>query len=95
MAQEVALPSRLSPGPEALRACYSQAELHKIAGGLKELAACRIAVTEKDKLIQERLVVHDSGAGMAWWQEPTTIMAGMAVSISVTALATAYLLRKK
>ena len=86
-------PSSLELGPWPAK-CYSSDEVHKIAGGIKELIACRIAVAEKDKLIQERLVTTKGAPGIAWWQEPTFVWGGMVVSASVASLVTLLVVQK-
>lgn len=86
-------PSSLVPGAGPVK-CFSTAEVHKIAGGIKELAACRIAVAEKDKLIQERLVAPSTAPGIAFWQEPAFVWGGMVVSASVASLVTLLVVQK-
>lgn len=73
--------------------CYNPEQMQKLAEGLTDLKKCKIALAEKDHLIQESLMRFDD-TGPAWWQEPSFVVGGMVVSVSVTALVTYLIVRK-
>lgn len=76
-------------------ACYAPEALDTIAREMVEYRKCQVALDEKEKLIETRFVTFEANHGIAWWQEPTTIVGGLVVSASVATLATFWLVRGK
>lgn len=75
----------------AEQGCYSPEERKKIAQAIIDLRLCQVSLMEKDRLIQDKL---NSYSGPQWWQDPTTIVAGTVISLSVGGILT-YILVKK
>lgn len=76
--------------------CYGPGDLAKIAGAITDLKKCQLELGEKDKLINDRLSNPNSGdrPHIEWWQEPSVIIAGVAVSASLASVFTLVLVRK-
>jgi len=77
--------------PSATGACYTDLEMAKIAGTITDLKKCSLALAEKTTLIETKLAKFD--AAPAFWQEPTFIMGGTVVSVSLGAMLGFYLAR--
>lgn len=61
--------------------CYSEEESEKIAGALKALDYCQVEYAEQERFIAENLRKY-AEAGPSFWQEPSFIVSGVAVSFS-------------
>lgn len=75
--------------------CYTEQEIEQLAGGLDDLAKCRVALHETNKLVAEKLTMSQAEAGAAWWQEPGMVIGGVALSFSVGTLLGWYLVQQK
>jgi len=75
--------------------CFAPIALDAIATEMVELRKCRIALDEKQRLINERFITFDSNHGIAWWQEPTVIAGGLVISFSLASLLTFWAVQDK
>lgn len=73
--------------------CYTEEQLKKISDGIIELRKCRIELSEKNSLIDQRLIHGPGMQEFSWYQEPTVIIGGLVVTIGITSVMT-YLIIK-
>ena len=92
---EVEPPKGSDGGASSLK-CYTPGQLEKIAQAITDLKKCSLALTEKDRLIQENMLRFDKlNAGPAFWQEPMFVWGGIVVGVSVGSLVTFLVMRNK
>ena len=75
--------------------CLDRNGQAKVAMAIKDLEKCQVDLDAKNELIHERLETFAGSPSLAWWQTPEIIVSGVVVSVSVTALATMYIMRQK
>ncbi len=66
--------------------CYSDIEQEKIASAISDLYLCETTLDEKEIFIEQNLRKY-ADSGPSFWQEPTFLVAGVAVSFSVGLIA--------
>jgi hypothetical protein len=76
--------------------CYAPKQLNAIYKAITGYKKCRMEVIKKDEFIRKQVVVvpTEPEPEISWWQEPQTIVAGIVLSASVSALLTVYLIKK-
>lgn len=62
-------------------ACYDAAQVQQIALGLHELEVCQKTLALREKFIESAKLITTPET--AWWQEPTVVVGGVVVSLSV------------
>lgn len=74
--------------------CYKKEDIDKIAKGVVELKTCKIELGEKERFIQERMMNPDGiNPAIAWWQEPSIIVGGFVVTLSLTGIITYFVVK--
>ena len=63
--------------------CFSAEDMSKISTGLKELKVCRELLKNAQAFIETRQLK----APVQWWQEPTVVVSGVVISLSLGAYA--------
>lgn len=73
--------------------CYKPDEVQKISQAIVDLQKCKVEVTQKDILIQQRINDFGGRPGPAFWQEPSFVVAGVSISFISGAFAAWYVLQ--
>lgn len=73
--------------------CYADEDVSKIAGAIRALDVCEETLRLREQFIETQKL--EALPAALWWQEPTVIVGGLAVSFTVGSLVTLYLVKDR
>jgi hypothetical protein len=74
--------------------CYTKEGIDIAAKATVDLEKCQKDLQIRENLIKERMEIFNANEGEAWWQNPSTIVAGIVISASVATVITAIVMKK-